>query len=78
MLILDPKDEMEIRYAIHRAVRTSGISHKEISERLSDEYGVTLTVSGVSHVITRGAVRLQHALQILAICGVSEIEIETR
>ena len=59
MLILDPNDEIEIQYAIHRAVRTSGISLKEISERLHDEYGVTLTASGVSHVITRGSVRQQ-------------------
>ena len=76
MLTLDPNDEMENRYIIHRAVRTSGVSLKEISERLNDEYGVTLTASGVSHFITRGSVRLQRTLQILAICGVGEIEIK--
>ena len=43
MLILDPKDEMETRYAIHRAVRESGVSLKEISERLDLDYGVTLS-----------------------------------
>jgi hypothetical protein len=76
MLILDASDEIETRYVIHRAVRTSGLSLKDISERLNDEYGVKLSRSGVSHVITRGFVRPQRALQILAICGVTEIEIK--
>ena len=76
MLILDASDEIETRYVIHRAVRTSGLSLKEISERLNDEYGVKLSQSGVSHVINRGSVRLQRALQILAICGVSEVGIK--
>jgi len=33
MLILGPNDEMEIRYAIHRAVRTSGISPPTDTDR---------------------------------------------
>jgi len=47
----------------------------EIAARLKLEYGVELSVSGLSHVINRGTIRLQRALQILDICGVSEIEI---
>ena len=35
-----------------------------------------LTVSGLSHVITRGTIRFQRELQILAVCGVTEIEIK--
>jgi len=76
LIILDPNDEMEIRFTIHKAVRTSGLSLKEISECLNDEYGVQLSVSGVSHVINRGSIRLQRALQILAILGVDQIEIK--
>ncbi len=37
--------------------------------------GVELSDNGLSHVIHRGTIRLQRALQILAICGVSEVQI---
>lgn len=75
-IILDPNDELENRYVIHRAVKSSGLSLKEISERLSGDYGVTLTESGVSHYVNRGSMKLQRTLQILSICGVSSIEIK--
>ncbi len=35
-----------------------------------------LTVSGLNQVLTRGTIQFQRALQILAVCGVSEIEIK--
>ena len=57
-------------------MKKSGLSLVEISQRLEQEYGVKLTVSGLSHVISRGTIRLQRALQILAICEVSELEIK--
>lgn len=59
-----------------KAVRMSGLSLFEISARLKKEYGVTLTPSGLSHAINRGTIRFQRALQILAVCGVSEDQIK--
>ena len=54
----------------------SGLSLSEISARLEQEFDVVLTPSGISHAINRGTIRFQRALQILAICGVSEVEIK--
>ena len=36
---------------------------------------VELSKNGLSHVIHQGTIRLQRAMQILAICGVSEVQI---
>ncbi len=77
MLLLDPNDSQEIAFALHKAVRFSGLSLGEICERLKDDYDVELSVSGLSHVINRGTIRFQRALQILAVCGVTEIEIRS-
>jgi hypothetical protein len=76
MLQLDPHDPQELAFALHKAVRLSGLTLGEICERLHNDYRVELTPSGLSHVIHRGTIRFQRALQILAICGVSEIEIK--
>ena len=76
MLQLDPSDPKELAFALHKAVRQSGLSLTEIADRLKLEYGVELSVSGLSHAINRGTIRLQRAVQILAICGMSEIQIK--
>jgi hypothetical protein len=76
MLQLDPSDPQELAFALHKAVRLSGFTLGEICDRLKDDYGVELTPSGLSHVIHRGTIRFQRALQILAVCGVSQIEIK--
>ena len=70
-----PHDSEEMAFTLRKAVRKSGLTLAQIAERLEQEYGVQLTVSGLSHVITRGTIRFQRALQILAVCGVGEIEI---
>ncbi len=75
MLQLDPNDSKQISHAVHRAVRDSGLTLDEISQRLANDYCVTLSPSGSSKAVWRGSVRLQRALQILAVCGVMEIEI---
>ncbi len=41
-----------------------------------NDYGEALTPSALSHSINRGTLSLQRALQILAISGVSEVEIK--
>ena len=76
MLELDPNDPQELSFALLKAVRKSGLSLSEISAHLKKDYGVVLSPSGISHAINRGTIRFQRALQILAICGVSEVRIK--
>ena len=76
MLELDPHDPQEQSFTLLKAVRRSGLSLDDICRRLKVDYQVELTVSGLSHAINRGTIRLQRALQILAICGVSEVQIK--
>jgi len=75
MLRLDPSSPEELAFALSKAVKQSGLSLAEICQRLREDYGVELTVSGLSHVINRGTIRFQRALQILAICGVRSVTI---
>ena len=75
MLQLDPSDSKQISHAVHRAVRDSGLTLDDISRRLAKDYGVKVSASGISKAVWRGSVTLQRALQILAACGVTEIEI---
>ena len=76
MLQLGPSSSEELAFALMRAVKQSGLSLAQICQQLEADYGVELIVSGLSHVINRGTIRLQRALQILAICGVSEVRIK--
>ncbi|MFC1720047.1 hypothetical protein ACFL00_02785 [Pseudomonadota bacterium] len=76
MLELDPNDPQELSFALLKAVKKSGLSLSDISLRLKQDYGVTLSASGVSHSINRGTIRFQRALQILAICGITEFQIK--
>ena len=76
MLKLNPSDSLELTFALKKAVKLSGMSLAEIVARLKQDYGVEITPSGLSHGINRGAIRFQRALQILAICGESQVEIK--
>jgi len=75
MLQFDPSDPEDLAFTLHRAVKQSGLTLAQIAQDLEQDYDVKLTVSGLSHVIARGTVRFQRALQILAVCGVNEIGI---
>ncbi len=75
---LDPSDPNQLSHALHRAVRDSGLTLEEISQRLESDYGVQLSPSDISKAVWRGSVRLQRALQIFAVCGVTEIEIRSK
>ncbi len=75
VLKLDPGNPEELAFTLKRAVKRSGLSLAQICQRLKEDCGVDLTMSGLSHVINRGTIRLQRALQILAICGVEEVRI---
>jgi len=70
MLELGPSDPQELTFALLKAVKRSGMTQAEICEQLRQGYGVDITVSALSHSINRGTIRLQRALQILAVCGV--------
>jgi len=59
---LDPKDSKEIAFAIHKAVRFSGLSLSDVCDRLKQNYQVELTPSGLSHVIHRGTIRLRRSV----------------
>jgi len=63
-------------YKLKRAVKESGLSRQQICARLKSDYDLELTPSALSRSVTRGTLSLQRALQILAICGVTEIEIK--
>ena len=76
MLQFHSNDPGDTPYKLQRAVKESGLSHQQICDRMKSNYEVVLTPSALSHSISRGTIRLQRALQILAICGVSEIEIK--
>jgi len=58
-------------------VKESGLTGQEICERLKTAYGVAITPSALSRSINRGTMSLNRALQILAVCGVGEIEIKS-
>ncbi len=75
MLQFNPNDPGDTPYKLLRAVKESGLSLQQICDRMNSDYGEELTVSALSRSITRGTLRLQRALQILAICGVSEVGI---
>ena len=77
MLQFNPNDPGDTPYKIQRAVKESGLTLQQICDRMKSDYGVELTPSAISRSINRGSRNLQRALQILAICGVSEVGIRT-
>ena len=78
MLKFDPSDPEELAFTLHTAVKKSGLTLVQIAERLEQDYGEILSTAVLSRVIWRGTIRFQRALQILAVCGVTEIEIEIK
>jgi hypothetical protein len=78
MLKFEPNDPGDTPYKIQRAVKESGLTLQQICERMKSDFEVELTPSALSRSVSRGTIRLQRALQILAICGVSEFEIVSR
>ena len=75
MLQFNPNDPGDTPYKIKRAVKESGLSLQQICDQIKSSYGAELTVSALSHSINRGTLSLNRALQILAVCGVGEVEI---
>ena len=61
MLQLDSSNQEELAFALHKAVKQSGLALAQIAEQLQQQYGVELTLSGLSHFINRETARLQHS-----------------
>ena len=76
MLQLHPNDSGDTPYKLKRAIMESGLTLQLICDCLKSDYEVKLLPSSLSRSISRGTIRFQLALQILAICRVSEIEIK--
>ena len=75
MLQFNPNDPGDTPYKLQRAVKESGLSLQQICDRMNSDYGVELTPGAISRSINRGTLSLNRALQILAVCGVGEVEI---
>jgi len=76
MLQFNPNDPEYTQYKLQHAIKESDLTLQQLYDRLNSEYDVELLPSSLSRSFTRGLIKLQRALQILAICGVSEIGIE--
>lgn len=75
MVQFNPNDPGDTPYKLQRAVKEPGLSLQQLCDRMNSYYEGELTISALSRSITRGTLHLQRALQILAVCGVSEVEI---
>jgi hypothetical protein len=75
MLHFDPNDPGDTPFKLQRAIKESGLTLQQICDRLKSDYEVEITPSALSRSVSRGTLRLQRALQILAVCGVSEVRI---
>ena len=75
MLQFNPNDPGDTPYKLLRAAKESGLTLQQICERLKSDYGVKVTTNALSRSISRGTLRMQRAMEILVICGVSEVEI---
>ena len=75
MLQLDPKDSGDTPYKLQRAIKESGLTLQQICDHLKSDYKVNLSPSSLSRSISRGTIKLQLALRVLAICGVGEVKI---
>ena len=76
MLQFDPNDPGGTPFLLKRALKESGLTLQQVCDRMSSDYGVEVSPSALSRSISRGTVRMQRAMEILAICGVSQIEIK--
>jgi hypothetical protein len=75
MLQFNPNDPGDTPLKLKRAVKESGLSLQQIYDRMKSDYDVYLTISALSHSLNRDTIRLQRALQILAVCGATEVGI---
>jgi hypothetical protein len=73
MLQFDPNDSGDTPFKLQRDIKESGLTLQQICDRLKTGYEVDITPSALSRSISRGTLRLQRALQILAVCGVTEV-----
>ena len=75
MLQFNPNDPGDTPYKMRRALKESGLTLQQVCDRMKSDYDEDVTPSAISRSISRGTLRMQRAMEILAICGVSEVEI---
>ncbi len=76
MLKFDPSDAEDIALVIKNVIEQSGLTLQQLAERMALDYGEKLTPNVLSFDAWWKTMSLQHALQILKICGVSEFELK--
>ena len=77
MLTFNTNDPGGTPYQLQKAIKDSCLTQHEICDRLKSDYDIELSITSLSRMISRNTIKLQLALQILAVCGVSKVEIKT-
>jgi hypothetical protein len=72
----DPKDPGDTPHKLRRIIQDSGLTLQQICDRLKLDYGIELSPSSLSRSMSNGTLQFQRVLQILAVCGVKEVEIK--
>ena len=75
MLQFDPKDPGDTPHKLRRIIQDSSQTLQQICDCLEKDYDVKLSPSSLSRSMSRGTLQFQRVLQILAICGTTEIGI---
>ena len=70
----DPGDNPQ---KLRRVIQDSGLTLQQICDRLKKGYSVIMSPNSLSRSMSRGTLQFQRVLQILAVCGVTEIGIVT-
>ena len=76
MLQFNPIDPGGTPYQLQRAIKESGLTRQDVCDCLKTDYEIELSNTSLSRMISRNTIKLQLALQILAICGVTEVKIK--
>ena len=76
MIQFDPSDSEETVLVLKKAVKQSGITFAQLSERMEQDFGEKLTSDVLNFDDWWKTLSLQQALQILDICGVSEFKVK--
>ena len=76
MFQFNPNDPGDIRYRLRCAINESGLTLQQVCNRMKSDYGVVITTSALSRSVSMGTLRLQRALKVLVVCGLTEIKIK--
>jgi hypothetical protein len=77
MVTFNSTDPGGTPYQLQRAIKESGLTLQMVCDRLKADYEIDLSNTFLSRTISRNTIKLQLALQILAVCGVSDVRIKS-